>query len=53
MISHLLGGFCLELIAVAVDELARVVASVVGGIDISLSGAGYYPLFFALPVALL
>ena len=49
MISHLLGGLCLEIIevAVAVDELARVAASVMGGIDISLSGADSYPLFFA------
>ena len=53
MISHLLGGLCLELIAVAVDELARVVASVMGGIDISLSGAGYYLLFYNLPIDLL
>ena len=40
------GAFRLEQGVVA-DEVARVVASVVGGIDISLSGAGYYPLFFA------
>ena len=45
--SHLLGGFCLEITEFAVNELARVAASVVGGIDISLSGAGCYPLFYA------